>query len=50
MSKLKSAVLEFQSDRLFNLLDGFHGNMVQKRADLRTMKKEMKHDEQGWAA
>jgi len=43
MSKLKSAALEFQSDRLSNLLDGFYGNMGQKRADLRTMKKEMKH-------
>ena len=40
-------MLEFQLDRLSNFLDGYDGNMRQKRADIRTRNKEMKHEEQG---
>jgi hypothetical protein len=43
MSRLKSAALEFQSDRLSNFLDGYYGNVRQKWADLRTMNMEMKY-------
>jgi hypothetical protein len=50
MSRLKSSVLEFQSDRLSNFLDGYDENVGRKWADLRTMNQEMTHEEHGRTA